>query len=76
MGYYERFEFYGEFRSTGIHEPWLSRRFQFHRWIGIESAAVVVEIMLFGLSIYLIWGLHMASILRVMILLAFASRLL
>lgn len=49
---------------------------QYVRWIAIEAVGLVVEVALWGYSIDIVWGLQMKISKRILILCAFACRLL
>ncbi|OQN98981.1 hypothetical protein B0A48_14841 [Cryoendolithus antarcticus] len=56
--------------------PWLSDSELFGRWVGVEVAAILVELTIWSFSIMLIWRLIMRVQKRIKLLLIFASRLL
>ncbi|OQO02776.1 hypothetical protein B0A48_11058 [Cryoendolithus antarcticus] len=54
--------------------PWLSVSAFFGRWLGVEVAAILVELVIWSFSIMLIWRLNMAVQKRIKLLLIFASQ--
>ncbi len=49
---------------------------QYARWIAIDSSGLLIDIVLWVLSVNLVWGLQMKLRKRIFILVAFAVRLL
>ncbi|KAI9744980.1 MAG: hypothetical protein M1835_002655 [Candelina submexicana] len=60
-------------------EPWLVIRNQCPdmaaRWIAVGALGLVIEVLLLGLPIYLVWDLQMPMISKVIVVFAFAFRL-
>ncbi|KAI9701000.1 MAG: hypothetical protein M1836_001668 [Candelina mexicana] len=60
-------------------EPWLIVKNQCPdmaaRWIAVGALGLVIEILLLGLPIYLVWDLQMPMISKVIVVFAFAFRL-
>lgn len=59
--------------------PWLAvdgKNTMFVRWIVVEAGGMVVEALLWALSIHLVWSLQMQRNRRVFIVAAFGVRLL
>lgn len=54
----------------------LTMKLQYARWIAIDASGLFIDVVLWALSVNLIWGLQMKMRKRIFILTAFAVRLL